>query len=769
MNPSDLILKEGLRLYKLGMAVHWIKPNSKAPVKGGWSGPKRDPWDELEAEFQEGYGLGVRLGESSKVGANFLANIDVDIKSQDPRHRKEAMAAVMSRFPQLKTAPVVKTGYGYRFFAVTEKPLASGKITASKEQTVVMMPTADISQQQLRAVSEGVMTQAQLDAGYRVRTAWEIEFMSSGKQVVLPPSIHPDTGKPYVWTRPLEGLEMPKIALGGAFLKSAGSKRTVVKGFELAPVDLVSSPLSDRVVGIILNGDGVTDRSAALLTVAMAMCSAKYSDDEILTVLTDRETFLGDTAYEHAQTGSRAVAGEWVRRYTLEKARAETAASKAFEDEAVVEVHLSPAEALVQQAELVPQKNWKERLQRVGKNGDGAPRETLENVITVLVNAVSPEIFKRDMFLNRDSYGSATPWGGVEGEALTDDDAVKIKFWMGQKYRFEPSCHVIFEAMVVIATRNAYHPVRDELAALPPWDGVPRIDGWLKAHFGARGPDEYLAQVFRKWLVASVSRTYQPGLKFDWMPIFEGKQGTGKSSFGAILFGQQYFTDWLPVLSDKDAALGLQGIRCVEFGELDQLRRNELETTKAFVTRQVDKVRPPYGRKQLEIYRQCVFFGTTNKERYLKDDTGNRRFNPVMVGWLDFKALARDRDQLWAEALWVYHNRFETTLELEDKARVFADQAQANKMVEDDSIIMVRALELHREKVENNVLVTAFNYSEFKMADVFGEGGPLEKYPGTSRNIQFATKALNAVGATRIHTKVGNRWNWSKVKGGLGF
>jgi predicted P-loop ATPase len=64
-----------------------------------------------------------------------------------------------------------------------------------------------------------------------------------------------------------------------------------------------------------------------------------------------------------------------------------------------------------------------------------------------------------------------------------------------------------------------------------------------------------LPQVFRKWLVASVTRTYEPGAKFDWMPILEGAQGTGKSSFGAVLFGQRYFADWLPNLADKDAAL----------------------------------------------------------------------------------------------------------------------------------------------------------------------------------------------------------------------
>lgn len=770
----DKILSEAKRLYDLGWGIHWIKPRSKAPVKSGWSGPVRDEWAELKGSYTEGFGLGVRLGESSKVGDLYLANIDVDIKSSEKRHQVEALETVMSRFPELKDAPLVKTGYGYRYFGATAKPMPSGKLAASPETAVVFMPTAPVTQQQRRAVSEGKLTRAQLDAGYRIRTAWEIEFMSSGKQVVLPPSTHPDTKRPYAWVRPVNGEKLPLVALGGhALWKERGRPQgtRLIQKFTPVAVDLVCSPLSDRIVNMILTGDGVSDRSAALLSVSLAMCAAKFSDVEILSVLTDGTTFLGETAYDvgHANTTSRAVAAEWIRRYTLVKAREETAVGKRFEEEVEVTITLSPAEQEAQAAELVPSKDWKGKLSRSGKDGSGAPRDTLENIVSILCNGVSPELFKRDLFAARDSYGVDTPWDGVKGDVLTDDDAIKIKHWIGKNFRVEPSCHTVFEAMVLIATRNGYHPVRDELAALPAWDGTPRVDLWLSRYFEAKGPSEYLAQVFRKWMVASVARTFVPGLKFDWMPIFEGIQGGGKSTFGAILFGQKYFTDWLPALSDKDAALGLQGIRCVEFGELDQLRRNELETTKAFVTRQVDKVRPPYGRRSLEISRQCVFFGTTNKENYLKDDTGNRRFKPIEVGWLDFKALARDRDQLWAEALFIYENRLEPTLELEDEAKWFANKTQAEKMVEDESIIMVDAFERHQKRIENNTAITSFDYSKFKMAELFAEGGPLEKFQGHSRNIQFAAKALKIIGAKKIHTELGNRWKWTKLKGDLGF
>jgi hypothetical protein len=120
----------------------------------------------------------------------------------------------------------------------------------------------------------------------------------------------------------------------------------------------------------------------------------------------------------------------------------------------------------------------------------------------------------------------------------------------------------------------------------------------------------------------------------------------------------------------------------IEVAELRAYSRAAIDEFKEFLVRDTDRYRPPWGRKDVHERRQCVFLGTTNKELYLRDETGNRRSWPVKTGQIDLDNLRRDRDQLFAEAVWRFKNgerwwpdaAFERTkIATEQEARFEAD------------------------------------------------------------------------------------------------
>jgi predicted P-loop ATPase len=110
-----------------------------------------------------------------------------------------------------------------------------------------------------------------------------------------------------------------------------------------------------------------------------------------------------------------------------------------------------------------------------------------------------------------------------------------------------------------------------------------------------------------------------------------------------------WFDDQLPDVRSKWL------IEVGEVGEMDAMSRAESSRLKIFISRQVEQYLSRYARKEGSESRQCIFVGTTNHDRYLRDETGNRRFWSVKTGvtrGIDIKSLRRDRDQLFAEAVY---------------------------------------------------------------------------------------------------------------------
>lgn len=172
-------LGDGYRLAGFGVSIHYLKANSKIPLVTGWSSALNNTPGDLIRKYRSTLNLGVRLGAPSKVGNLYLHCIDVDIR--DPRYSVEVNEKLLQMFPDLDSLPCVQSGSGgesrhYYFF--TTVPFGSKKLAHSEEQIK--------------------------DEDGKPHWAWEIELFGTGKQTVLPPSVHPITRKNYKWLRPFD-------------------------------------------------------------------------------------------------------------------------------------------------------------------------------------------------------------------------------------------------------------------------------------------------------------------------------------------------------------------------------------------------------------------------------------------------------------------------------------------------------------------------------------------------------------------------------------
>lgn len=246
------------------------------------------------------------------------------------------------------------------------------------------------------------------------------------------------------------------------------------------------------------------------------------------------------------------------------------------------------------------------------------------------------------------------PWAPNETRVWNDQDTTRLQTWLARAVDpLDIGVNDLDRVVRVVAELQTFHPVKDWMQTLE-WDGKPRLTRWLTAYLGAEEND-YTRAVGRWWVISAVARAFSPGCKVDHVLILEGPQGLRKSSALCALASPEWFSDTPLDIGSKDAFIALQGKLIVEMAELDSLNRAaDAERAKAFFTSAVDRYRPPYGRREVAIPRSCVFAGTTNRGEYLKDDTGNRRFWPVVCTKIDLPGIEEARDQIWAEAVAEY-------------------------------------------------------------------------------------------------------------------
>ena len=682
-----------------GFALHWLRPRSKAPIADGWSTAPVASCDDLRATWREGYNVGVRLGEPSKVFGGFLHAIDIDIRSEDELEEAHAALRALLGDTNPESLPSVISGSGgasRHLYFVTSKPFYSRKLW----------------------VSEGKHRGRDGKWHYD----WEIELFGTGKQVAMPPSIHPETLERYQWERPFDLLSatlgiVPTIP--AERLSEIASETYEFEAVE--PLDFKAGQLERELLSLpdariddyhdwvalgqaLHHQFGGSDRGYRLW-VETSKRSEKFDEKEMrgkwrgfgrnrrrpVTMATIRQWYIearqqafvdafddlpGELAGERVEAKQAVLGAE---PDALDALGLGSAAGTDDIDPLDRPVANDEGDPLDKPIELP----WYSLLDH---NLDtGAVRPHLHNITLIVKNdprcagvpelnrftgeivqrkpigrqaKKRPDAAKEPMQLKPEIWQVRDACNGTLWNDSRDNDLRRVFEAPATQggYGIKIADRDLTAAVNMVAHQNAFHPIHEYLEEQE-WDGARRIDGLFVDYLGA--PDNpYSRDIARLFMLAAVARVYEPGHKFDFAIIIEGIQGKRKSTFIKTL-AKNWFAELEGNFHDQKQMIELmQGAWILEIPELAGFSRGDVRTIKAFISRQVDRARLSYARRAGEFPRQCVFIGSTNDSKYLRDDSGARRWWPVHceVGAIDIAKLARNVDQLWAEALAGYRD-----------------------------------------------------------------------------------------------------------------
>ncbi len=725
-------------LLSLGIALHRLHPKSKRPVGDLWSTAPRLDFEQFKAVVRDGDNIGVRLGEWSKTEAGYLHLIDLDIR--DPAKRAEAWATLVELWPDVRDFPCVVSGSrgeSRHFYFFADEPWASRKIFHSKTFSMVW---DSVRKKDVK------------------KWDWEIELFGTGKQAVLPPSIHPDTGLPYRWERELDfgsfdlGLyptvDAETLGRWGAWKdESPADDDDDLLAIHLAtPMGLSEKEVTALLADLPLE-DWCEDRDG-WLNAGMAL-HHEFEGSEVGFGLWDR--FSQQSEKYDAKDIKRVwksfgdYRGRPVRMATLKKAAA--IARLENEHDTVEDIDLGldeepdldldlgldlgePGLPATMISKVVPKPfdpQWKSYL---ALTEDGAIKATLHNIKLIIRNDVRTRgiigynAFTQEVTLVgtpgtfRLAKESPKPVQQLDGTIWSIRDQINGDLWSDSHdnairlvieaparqggYALKVSDRDLRAAIDIVAHENTFHPVRDYLLGLE-WDGVPRAERLFIDYLGTEDTP-YHRMTAAMFLIGAVARVFEPGHKFDFVPILEGLQGKRKSTFVSTLaVNESWFAEIEGDFHDaKGMVEKMQGAWILELPELQGFSKHEVTTIKGFISRRKDKVRLAYAKRASEFHRQCVFIGSTNEDEYLRDETGNRRFWPIQcnVDQIDTNLLKENVSQIWAEAVAMYAEmrRRQTFDSLplylsDDAAREEAEMRQEGSRIETQEELLAGEIE----------------------------------------------------------------------------
>ena len=197
------------------------------------------------------------------------------------------------------------------------------------------------------------------------------------------------------------------------------------------------------------------------------------------------------------------------------------------------------------------------------------------------------------------------------------------------------------------------------------WDGADRVSILLDELMQLPQDDNTSRFLVQRWLsqcVALARNSDRQPYGAEGVLVLVGGQGIGKTSlFRRLAVEPDWFNEGAVLnFRDKDTLIGATDSWISELGEMERTLRSDEGALKAFITKPSDTLRRPYERAAEMHARRTSFCGTLNSERFLRDDTGNRRFWTVPITHIDTDRLFSLSDD-WFRQLW--YQVYDTWLE----------------------------------------------------------------------------------------------------------
>ena len=329
---------------------------------------------------------------------------------------------------------------------------------------------------------------------------------------------------------------------------------------------------------------------------------------------------------------------------------------------------------------------------RISTNEHGKVFQTLENLEKIILS-ITPIAYNEltNVIEIEDKQGKIKP--------LEKRDKELLRVEIEKRFKFKAKLIDLDTAIVSASERYRYHPIKNKILDTK-WDGIPRAESFFIDVLGVEDND-FNRECTRKWLLASLTRLFKNGVKFDEMIILQGGQGIGKSTtLQRLSLG--YYTDITDKLSDE-TTFKVMRTWLVELSELSTMKKTDSDTFKAWLSATKDTVRKKYGGDPDDYPRTFTILGTTNNKEILKDRTGNRRYWLMYCDKENIKNTIWSLDnnyilQLWSEVYQWYENR--ETLLISDETKLYMEKLSSGAL--EHNPLEERVNSILEMKVPNN-------------------------------------------------------------------